>query len=371
MAAGLVFTLLLGLSFGLWDGADAAQMKDLGTGVLGPVCGGFLFPSTSSGSPLDGAMGLLSPERAGFFFVEKNDGSLRSCIDYPFKPVHGDTIFIKLDLRNVHHLLWVCQGAERKTTFKTPIGHFDYLVMPFGLCNAPAFFQALINDHHLENKLYDKAEKCECHKSSVTFLGYNLRADRPGSKNIKPDALSRLHSPAESVKESSPILPPTCSTATITWKIEDVINQALRSKPGPKTSPPNHTFLKVDIQLHQLSHCTEESLNLCCLFQKYCLQLDSHLASYHSTGEYNFIRENIFYASGKHTQTWVGAHDSAEEGVWMWSDGSKFIFSNWAASEPKNDGGVEHCMNINVGEAEHVNDEDCAKKLPFICAIHV
>lgn len=161
--------------------------------------------------------------------MEKKDGFLCSCINYrglnqvtvknkyplllissAFEPIHGDTIFIKLDLHNDYHLLWAGQGAELKTTFKTPIGHYDYMVIPFSLCNAPSFFQALITyvrqdflntfvfvyfddiliyskiqsdhskhicmvlQHLLENKLYDKAEKCEWHKSSVTFLGHIL-----------------------------------------------------------------------------------------------------------------------------------------------------------------------------------------------------
>lgn len=107
--------------------------------------------------------------------------------------------------------------------FKTPIGHFEYLVMPFGLSNAPAFFQALVNDvlrdflnifvfvyldniliylrslaehkNHvllilqrlLENKLYVKAEKCEFHKASVSFLGFILEGGqvRPMEEKIR------------------------------------------------------------------------------------------------------------------------------------------------------------------------------------------
>ncbi len=101
-------------------------------------------------------------------------------------------------------------GRPRLTT---PRGHFEYLVMPFGLSNSPAVFQALVNDvlrdmvdqfiyvylddilifssslqehvQHvrrvlqrlLENGLFVKAEKCEFHAQSVTFLGYVVSSE--------------------------------------------------------------------------------------------------------------------------------------------------------------------------------------------------
>ena len=106
-----------------------------------------------------------SPVGAGVFFVKKKDGSLRPCIDfrglnnitvknkYPlplissaFAPLHGATVFTKLDLRNPYHLVCIREGDEWKTTFDTPLGHFEYLLMPFGLTTAPAVFQSLVND---------------------------------------------------------------------------------------------------------------------------------------------------------------------------------------------------------------------------------
>ncbi|KAG1924662.1 hypothetical protein F2P79_026017 [Pimephales promelas] len=173
-----------------------------------------------------------SPAGAGFFFVGKKNGSLRPCIDYQglnnitvkntyslplmssaFERLQGASIFTKLDLRNAYHLVSIREGDEWKTAFNTPRGHFEYLVMPFGLSNSPAVFQALVNDvlrdmvdqfiyvylddilifssslqehvQHvrrvlqrlLENGLFVKAEKCDFHAQSVPFLGYIVSSE--------------------------------------------------------------------------------------------------------------------------------------------------------------------------------------------------
>ncbi|KAI2657893.1 Transposon Tf2-6 polyprotein [Labeo rohita] len=173
-----------------------------------------------------------SPAGAGFFFVAKKDGSLRPCIDYrglnditvknryplplmssAFEILQGAKIFTKLDLRNAYHLVRIKEGDEWKTAFNTPLGHFEYRVLPFALANAPSVFQALVNDvlrdmlnifvfvylddilifspsvsdhvQHvrrvlqrlLENRLFVKAEKCVFHVKSVTFLGHVVSAD--------------------------------------------------------------------------------------------------------------------------------------------------------------------------------------------------
>ena len=175
-------------------------------------------------------MDSQSPYGAPILFVPKPDGSLRLCVDYrnlnkltilnkyPLllmdelrDQVARAKVFTKLDLKDGYHLIHIKQGDEPKTAFRTWYGQYEYKVMPFGLVNAPAIFQRMMNiilreflDHRvlvylddiliysdnmedhikLVQKVLDRLEqhdlavslkKSVFHKEEVEFLGYIVK----------------------------------------------------------------------------------------------------------------------------------------------------------------------------------------------------
>jgi hypothetical protein len=169
----------------------------------------------------------ISPWGTPVIFVDKCDGGRRMCGEYRnlnnvtiknkyplpriqdlFDQVRGAGVFSKIDLRSGYHQIKIKKEDVPKTAFVSRYGHHEYLVIPFGLTNAPAIFMNLMNkifmpyldkfvilfidniliyskdkeEHakHLrialqilrEHQLYAKFSKCEFWLDQVEFLGH-------------------------------------------------------------------------------------------------------------------------------------------------------------------------------------------------------
>jgi hypothetical protein len=102
-------------------------------------------------------------------FVEKKDGTQRMCVDYQllnevtvknkyplpriedlFDQVRGAKVFSKIDLHSGYHQMKIRWSDFPKTAFTTRCGLYEYIVMSFGLTNAPAYFMYLMNKVFME-----------------------------------------------------------------------------------------------------------------------------------------------------------------------------------------------------------------------------
>ncbi|WVZ19426.1 hypothetical protein V8G54_006748 [Vigna mungo] len=157
----------------------------------------------------------ISPYSNPIILVRKKDGGWRFCIDYKafnkltitnkfpiliieelLDELVGGTIFSKLDLKSGYHQIRMKEGDIEKTAFRTHEGHYEFLIMAFGLTNAASTFQSLMNqcffmtliyspslDMHLpdlsqvlqqlcEHHLQVNRKKCRFGQASIEYLGH-------------------------------------------------------------------------------------------------------------------------------------------------------------------------------------------------------
>jgi hypothetical protein len=127
------------------------EMKELKIQLQGLLDKGYVCPSTS-------------PWGCSVLFIEKKDKGLHLCVDYRplnavsiknkyplsridilFDQLAGAQVFSKTDLRSGYHQIKIRVEDVPKTTFTMRYGLYEYLVMSFGLTNAPAHFMFLMN----------------------------------------------------------------------------------------------------------------------------------------------------------------------------------------------------------------------------------
>ncbi|KAL0556362.1 hypothetical protein IC582_004875 [Cucumis melo] len=182
-----------------------AELKELKVQLHELLDKGFIRPS-------------VSPWGAPMLFVKKKDGSMRLCIDYRelnkvtvknryplpriddlFDQLQGATVFSRIDLRSGYHQLRIRDSDIPKTAFRSRYGHYEFIVMSFGLTNAPAVFMDLMNrvlETLRANKLYAKFSKCEFWLRKVTFLGHVVSSEGVSVDPAKIEAVTNWPRPS-------------------------------------------------------------------------------------------------------------------------------------------------------------------------------
>ncbi|KAL5564486.1 hypothetical protein UlMin_027650 [Ulmus minor] len=163
-------------------------------------------------------------------------------IDDLFDQLKGATVFSKIDLRSGYHQLKIRESDIPKTAFRSRYGHYEFLVMSFGLTNAPAAFMDLMNrvfkefldrfvivfiddilvysksaeehEEHLrlilqtlrDHQLFAKFKKCEFWLNQVAFLGHVISKDGVAVDPSKVEAVENWKPPSNA-SESSHFLP--------------------------------------------------------------------------------------------------------------------------------------------------------------------
>ncbi|CAI7859804.1 unnamed protein product [Closterium sp. NIES-54] len=221
---------------------SAVELKELKKQLEDLLAKDFIQPSSS-------------PYAYPVLFVRKKDGSLRMCLDYRglnkitvknqyplpridelFEQVGEARYFSKLNLRSGYHQVRIQSEDILKTAFQTRYGHYDFRVLPFGLTNAPATFQGMMQsnfsdfidkflvifiddlliysrtrEEHLkhielvlarlsEHILYAKRSKCEFAKTKLSFLGHVISHGKLEVDNSKVAVLKQWKQPS-TVKE--------------------------------------------------------------------------------------------------------------------------------------------------------------------------
>ncbi|KAM6894306.1 ladderlectin-like isoform 5-T5 [Lycodopsis pacificus] len=105
--------------------------------------------------------------------------------------------------------------------------------------------------------------------------------------------------------------------------------------------------------------------------EKHCVSLGGNLASVHNILEYEGIQKIILDHSQDNGSTWIGGSDAEEEKEWFWSDGTLFSYMNWCAGEPNNQGGDQHCIQMNFSAQKCWDDVQCSYEKQSVCVKRV